>query len=132
MKHLSLMLLAFAIFACTPAPDPIEQAFADYIKPLMNDPDSYEFVSVDLVKQYHVTYPDYMEGLRAAKRNGIAKDSMWAITTGPEGYADIWATYRGRNKLGGVVTTQIYFQYENQKVISGKEWKGPMPGEPGY
>lgn len=123
MKYRSL-LFCLSLLGCT-SPDPTELLFTEYITPLLNDPASYEFVGVDSVSQYRLTWDEFVE----ARQSGVSKKEAYATDNGKDGFSDAWVTYRAKNKMGGVVTQRMYLQIENGKVISAKKWNEALPHE---
>jgi len=119
MRYLPLLLL---LVSCSPT-DPVEASFTAYTVPLLNDPESYEFVKIEKVNKYALTWEEHV----AARRKGVSKDSLYGMPPTDKGHSDVWATYRAKNKLGGVVTSTMYCQYENGQILQCKEWRDAVP-----
>ena len=113
MKHL---LILITLLSCTTTPnDPLIKKISDYIIPRMDDPASFEFVSLDKVDT--VYYNEYRRAmiqiyeddsdLFGDGKSLIELDSLRKSTTLPDSSdiveINVYCKIRGKNKMGALV-----------------------------
>lgn len=129
MKYTTAITLALLFFCCSEPVHPVEQAVNAYMAETLDDPASYEFVSLDRATPVYVKYPAFVETFMAApfNRRGAVRDSMYALTSGDVGYYDAFVTFRAKNRMGALVKERIYVQVGGGKVHAAKKWNEGLP-----